>query len=199
MNKIVRFAISLGAFTAFSVSPLFAQTNDNQFKILAPSEGQTLYGTKVPVLISLPQGYTFSDFEVNKAVATGQVHLHLWLDDTNPTKESAIKIKEEDFTYSDVPNGDHILTAELVNNDHSSLKPPQIQRVNFKTDQASSPSPIAASGFDKNTAVVILVVVALVILAAWWYTKEDVDEEVKSQSEKSKSKSSRKKTSKRRK
>ncbi len=161
-------------------------------KIVTPSEGQTIYGQKVPILISV-ENLSLTDYQTNKNKAAGQGHIHLWFDDANPTRDSAVKLTTDEFTYSDVPYGDHALKAELVNNDHTSLTPQVITTVNFKTAPVATSSPVATSGFDKNTALVILVVVALVILAAWWYTKEEDEEEVKSQSVKSKAKRTRSK------
>jgi len=161
-------------------------------KIITPSEGQTIYGNKVPILLSV-ENFNLVDYQKNPSPAPSQGHIHLWLDDANPTKESAVNVIEDSFIYNDVPYADHSLRAELVTNDNNPLSPPVFVLVNFKNAPVSSPSPIPTSSFDKNTALVILVVVALVILAAWWYTKEE-DEPVKSES---KSKVIRKKTARR--
>lgn len=103
----------------------------------------------------------------------GQGHIHVWLDEKNPSGQNAKIVTEENTMYTDVPYGNHTLRAELVNNNHSTLTPPVTVTINFKTAPATSPAPVQTSGFDKTTALVILVIVALVIIAAWWYTKED--------------------------
>ena len=168
--------ITSAGILLIAASGVLAQTNAPSLKIVTPQDGQTIYGNKVPILLSV-ENFEIVDYQVNKVKTPGQGHIHLWLDDNNPTKESAVKVTGDEFTFSDVPAGDHSLRAELVNNDHSSQIPPQVVTVNFKSAPVTTPSPAAASGFDRNTAVVIFVVVALVIAAAWWYTKEEDEEE----------------------
>lgn len=181
MKKVFRGVFISFLFTLFlSAGLVFAQETGSQpsgaptLRILTPGEGQTLYGSKIPVLFAV-DNFKLSDFQ-NKPQIAGQGHIHVWLDEQNPSKDNAKEVIEDSSTYDDVPYGDHKLTAELVNNDHSSLKPPVSLTVSFKTAQvASSSTPAATSGLDKNTALIILVVVALVIAAAWWYTKDEDD------------------------
>jgi len=199
-----KLALILGTFLLLALTII--PTTSAQAKgiptldVLTPSEGQTIYGDKVPVLLDA-QNFEIVDFANNAKAVTGQGHVHLWLDDEQMTPQSAAKAIEDTFTFSDVPAGDHKLRAELVNNDHTSLKPPVVVEVaSFKTAPvASAVPPEAESGFDKKTALVIFVVVALVIVAPWWYTKDEDEEEVKSQSVKSKSKVTKKKTARSRK
>ena len=204
-----KFAFFLGTFLllALTIIPATsAQTKGTPtLDVLTPSEGQTIYGDKVPVLLDA-QNFEIVDFANNAKAVAGQGHVHLWLDDEQMTPQSAAKAIEDTFTFSDVPAGDHKLRAELVNNDHTSLKPPVVVEVaSFKTAPvASAVPPEAESGFDKKTALVIFVVVALVIIAAWWYTKDE-DEEMEKESKVSKvtkgtkSKVTRKKTTRSRK
>lgn len=179
MRKIAKYFITSFAFSALLATSVFAQNPAQMLKVVTPSEGQTIYGNKVPILFSV-ENFQLVDFQINKLVQPGQGHIHLWLDDTNPTPESAVKLVSDEFTFSDVAYGNHTLRAELINNNHSPLAPPVVVTVNFTNEAVGSPSPVATSGFDKNTALVILVVVALVIIAAWWYTKEE-EEPVKSE------------------
>src|SRR3990170_510860 len=188
-----KLALILGTFLLLALTfipSLSAQAKGiPTLDVLTPSEGQTIYGDKVPVLLDA-QNFEIVDFANNTKAVAGQGHVHLWLDDEQMTAQSAAKAIEDTFTFSDAPAGDHKLRVELVNNDHTSLKPPVVVEVtSFKTAPvASAVPPEAESGFDKKTALVIFVVVALVIIAAWWYTKDEDEEEVKSQSVKSKSK-----------
>ena len=204
-----KFVFFLGTFLLLALTfipSLSAQTKGvPTLDVLTPSEGQTIYGDKVPVLLDA-QNFQIVDFANNTKTVSGQGHVHLWLDDEQMTAQSAAKAIEDTFTFSDVPAGDHKLRVELVNNDHTSLKPPVVVEVtSFKTAPvASAVPPEAESGFDKKTALVIFVVVALVIIAAWWYTKDE-DEEMEKESKVSKvtkgtkSKVTRKKTTRSRK
>ena len=198
-----KLALILGTFLLLALTfipSLSAQAKGiPTLDVLTPSDGQTIYGDKVPVLLDA-QNFEIVDFANNTKAVAGQGHVHLWLDDEQITAQSAAKAIEDTFTFSDVPAGDHKLRVELFANDHSSLKPPVASEISFKTAPVSSAvPPEAESGFDKKTALVIFVVVALVIVAAWWYTKDEDEEEVKSQSVKSKSKVTKKKTTRSRK
>jgi len=208
LGKLSRVIIASSAATALFASATFAQvgktpTSQNlggpTLKIITPQEGQTIYGDKLPTLLTV-ENFSLVDYQTYKNRLSGQGHIHLWLDDSAPTKESAVKIFSEDFTYSDVLYGNHTLVAELVANDHNSLNPKVTTTVNFKTEPVGTPAPIATSGFDKNTALVIFVVVAIVILAAWWYTKEEDEEGQKEEAKpKTKKKTAKKRPSKRKK
>ena len=198
-----KFVFFLGTFLLLALTfipSLSAQTKGvPTLDVLTPSEGQTIYGDKVPVLLDT-LNFEIVDFANNTKAVTGQGHVHLWLDDEQMTAQSAAKAIVDTFTFSDVPAGDHKLRAELVNNDHTSLKPPVAKEISFKTAPVSSAvPPEAEGGFDKKTALVIFVVVALVIITAWWYTKDEDEEEVKSQSVKPKSKTTKKATRRRKK
>lgn len=181
MNKLVSIIVATSALTLITATVALAQSPSPSrlveagapsLSIISPAEGQTVYTDKVPVLIST-ENFQFVDYQVNTTKVAGQGHVHLWLDDQNPTPQSAVKVAGDSYTFQDVAYGDHKLVAELVSSDHTPLSPPVTVTVNFKTTPAPTPSAVATSGFDKNTAIVILVVVALVIAAAWWYTKED--------------------------
>src|SRR3990167_5445762 len=198
-----KFALISGTFLLLALTIIPATSAQAKgiptLDVLTPSDGQTIYGDKVPVLLDA-QNFEIVDFANNTKAVAGQGHVHLWLDDEQMTPQSAAKAIEDTFTFSDVPAGDHKLKVELVANDHSSHKPPVAAEIAFKSAAVASQVPAeATSGFDKKTALVIFVVVALVIIAAWWYTKDEDEEEVKSQSEKPKSRVTKKKTTRSRK
>lgn len=189
------FALFL-LLTAATTKPASAQTAPS-LEIAAPTANQTMYGAKVPILFTVTNFVLTEDAQGAKPQA-GQGHILLWLDDQNPTTESATKVTTDTFTYSDVAYGNHTLVAELVTPDNKSLTPPQKVTVNFiSAALPSTEEPKITSSFDKNTALVILVVVALVIIAAWWYTKDEDDEtpvkkEIKSTTTKPKTKKTKK-------
>jgi hypothetical protein len=172
MKKISTAIAAAAVITLASTTGVIAQNATPNLKVVTPSEGQTIYGNRIPILVAV-ENLQIVDFAQNTAPRSGQGHVHLWLDDPNPTRESAVKLTKDNFTYTDVAYGEHTLRTEIVNNNHTSLTPPVVTTVKFKSAPVATPSPVQVSGFDKNTALVILVVVALVILAAWWYTKEE--------------------------
>lgn len=194
MQNISRFLATAAAAAFLSATPVLAQTATTgapSINTVSPQEGQTIYGDKVPILFEV-KNLELTDPATNPTNVPGQGHIHVWLDDQKPTKESAKKVFEDNTLYSDVPEGDHTLRAELVNNNHTSLTPTQVVTVSFKTAPVGNPAPAPTPTFDKNTAVVILVVVALVIIAAWWYTKDE-EEEVEKESTTAKPKKTTKK------
>lgn len=191
MQKLIRILAGSTAFAIISTAPALAQAPAPSLTIVSPQEGQTIYGDRVPILFAV-ENFQIVDPTNYPANAAGQGHVHVWLDDQNPTRESAKKVFEDSTIYSDVPPGDHTLKAELINNNHSPLTPTQVITVNFKTAPVGSPAPAPTPTFDKNTAIVILVVVALVIIAAWWYTKDE--EETSAEETSSKKPAARKTT-----
>src|SRR3989344_1575031 len=163
MKKFISMLFVLFALTLVATTTL-AQSATPKLTIITPSEGQTIYGNKVPVLFSV-ENFNIVDYQTNPNPTAQGGHVHLWLDDVNPTAQTAVKVTQDNYTFADVAYGDHMLRAEMVTSDHKSLIPPQIVTVNFKNDPIATPSPIVTSGFDKNTALVILFVFALVIIA----------------------------------
>ena len=199
MLSITRsLVLSTALITSFATPALAQVVQAPTLTVVAPQAGQTLYGDKIPVLLAV-EGLTITDYKANASPVVGQGHIHLWLDDQNPTPESAIKVIDDNFTFSDVPPGDHTLKAEVVGNNHAPLTPPVVTTVEFKSAPVGTPAPAPQPSFDRNTAAVILVVVALVIVAAWWYTKEDDEQlpkaETKSAKPKTKRTTAKKKTS----
>lgn len=185
MIKILTKLASIFTVFLLTTTTVASQTiTSPTLEILTPSEDQTIYGQKVPILFNV-ENFEIVDFNQNTTPALDQGHIHVWLDDEELTPVSATKVVEDTFTFSDVPFGEHTLMAELVGNTHESLTPPQKMTINFTNAPISTPEAATASGFDKNTAFVILIVVTLVIVAAWWYTKDE-DEELEEKKPKKK-------------
>lgn len=172
MKKLISTFALLAVASLFSASAL-AQSPSVNFKILAPTDNQTLYGNKIPILFSVEN---FTLIDAQKPLA-GQGYILVWLDDETRTADSATKLTADTFTFSDVSYGNHNLNAELVTSDNKALNPPQKIDINFKTAELPSSTPPEATTFDKKTTAVILIIVALVIIAAWWYTKDEEIEE----------------------
>lgn len=118
--------------------------------IASPEEGSTILGTNITVDFTVG-GLVLTDFERVQTPKTGMGHLHFWLDSPVAKPERAIEnFRNESFTFTRVPEGNHTLVVEVVNNDHSSFRPPVAQIVSFKTvlpkdvtlNALTSPSPI---------------------------------------------------------
>ena len=125
MNHLIRIALASSAIALLATTAVLAQNTSSgpTLTVITPSENQTIYGDKVPILLSA-ENFEIVDYQQNSTNARGQGHVHLWLDDANPTRDSAAKVTDDNFPYSDVSYGSHTLKAELVNNNHTSLTPP---------------------------------------------------------------------------
>ena len=108
-------------------------------KIETPAENWTIFGDKIPVLVSV-KNFQLVDYS-NKAIPKkGEGHILLWLDD--PTKiKQPIRPKKDTFTYENVTYSEHTLTAELVNNDDTPISPPVTSTVKFSNKAFSTPQP----------------------------------------------------------
>lgn len=177
MNRIPRIIVTASATLLLSTSFAFAQESSAPSFDITPSEGQVIYGNKVPVLVAA-ENFEIVDYKENTLIQPGKGHVHIWLDEQNPTVDNSVQLTTEIFTYSDVAYGEHTLTAELVNNNHTPLVPRVTKKVKFQNQPIASPNPAQATGFDKKTGLIILAIVALVIIAAWWYTKDEDEEEI---------------------
>jgi hypothetical protein len=146
MKKLISalaFTLIAGTFAASAL----AQTSTVEFKILAPTDNQTLYGNKVPILFSVEN---FTLIDAQKAQA-GQGHILINLDDESKSADSATKVIADTFTFSDVSYGEHTLWAQLVGSDNKPLIPAQEQTVKFTTAELPSSTPPEATTFDKKT------------------------------------------------
>lgn len=153
--------------------------------ITSPGQNQNVISDKVTVSLSAPN-LKLTDFKTYVKPTYGQGHIHLWLDQSTPTKASAIKITTPTYTFENVKPGNHILVAELVANDHSSLNPKMVTSVSFKTSLPVSPS--------NSSNIVIMSVMAflLVTLALYFISVPKTYKSPKKSSPKSPRKSSRK-------
>ncbi len=129
----------------FLSTPVYAQKNAPPvLSIASPHEGDTILGDRVTFSF-IVGNFTFVDFNLKKTNAPNEGHIHLWLDQKNPTIENANEIlSHEDVFFQNLPPGNHILITEVVQNDHSSFKPKIITTIHFHTQlplPSSPPSP----------------------------------------------------------
>jgi hypothetical protein len=149
----MRWLVSLGASCALFAATLgLAAAEGPQLTVTSPTSGAMLMGDTVTVsfretgLKIVPTTVPISEMgkhpEVNKP---GEGHVHFTLD----LLPVVVWTTADPYTFTDVPPGEHLLTVELAENDHSSLSPPVVQQVRFsispgglpKAGQAQSPAP----------------------------------------------------------
>lgn len=128
-NKALKIFVPLLVLTA--ALPVLALSP--QLTILSPRDGEVISGEEVVVQYSL-KDFNFVDFKKNPEVKEGEGHMHLWLDEPNPTRQNAAKLTTVDlYVFSDIRPGERTLAVELVDSQHNSLKPRVSRLVKFST------------------------------------------------------------------
>lgn len=129
---LLLFPSSVNALSPTRIVPTNPEFEDTpKLTIVSPVEGEQIFGSKVAV-----------SFIVNNFIFNYDGHLHLWLDQKDPTPDKVQEItKATDFTLEDLPGGSHQLVLELVNPNHASFNPKVIKEVNFVTSQPQQINP----------------------------------------------------------
>ncbi|MCZ7571463.1 MAG: DUF4399 domain-containing protein [Ardenticatenaceae bacterium] len=147
------------------VVPVAAQ--GPQLILVAPKNGELINGTDVAVNFetsgiklvpsTVPLAEAGKRPEANRP---GEGHVHFMFD----LQPLVVWEHPEPYTFSNVPPGEHQLTVELVNNDHSPLSPPVVQVVQFRTGGAPQVMP-TTGGSTLQLPGVALALLALAGLA----------------------------------
>ncbi len=110
-------------------------------KFVSPNDSANLPVGKLPVNVQV-SNFTVVDKQGQTAVA-GEGHLHFYLDVDAPTTpgQPAIPaggiwahVSGTSYTFDNVTAGTHTISVELVNNDHTPLVPPVVQKITVTTD-----------------------------------------------------------------
>jgi Family of unknown function (DUF6130) len=95
--------------------------------------------------------------EANKP---GEGHLHFVLD----LQPLVVWERNEPYTFSNIPPGEHQLMVELVNNDHSSLSPPVMRQIRFGTKMPTTlPTTGQGPALFSGGGAALLILVALML------------------------------------
>lgn len=128
--------------------PVFAEryVNAPTLAFATPSENANAGGS-VPATVNV-ENFDLAPVSATPTDTPGQGHLHYFVDGQPAQGSYATDAKT--FTFSGLSAGRHVLTAELVNNDHSSLYPPIVATrtitVAGPTIAAIAPTPGASVG-----------------------------------------------------
>jgi outer membrane protein assembly factor BamB len=110
-------------------------------KFVSPSDNSKLPAGDLPVNVEVTN-FTITDKQGQTNVA-GQGHLHFYLDVDAPTipDKPAIPssgiwahVSDTNYTFKNVSAGTHTISVELVNNDHTPLNPPVVQKITVTLD-----------------------------------------------------------------
>jgi hypothetical protein len=138
--------------------------------VTAPAEGSTVDGTDVTVSFSVT-GITIVPSTVPleragqqpEANRPGEGHVHLMLD----LGSLVVWSTTEPYTFANVPPGEHQLMVEIVNNDHSSLNPPVVHQIRFRSSAGQVMPNTGESRLDRTrTYTGLLALSGVVILGA---------------------------------
>ncbi len=123
-------------------------TAEANVTITSPEEGADVTAGNVTVSVNVTN-FTLIE-PTGQLNAPGEGHLHYYLDAPVPTNESAPAIPETggyvvsantSYTWENVTAGEHNLSVQLVNNDHTPLIPLMFETVNVTADGNVTPMP----------------------------------------------------------
>ena len=164
--RILPMVSLLIALVFVTASPVAAASPE--LSITAPVNKAIITGTDVTVTFDtkdftiVPSTVPLAEYgkrpDLNKP---NEGHLHITLD-LNPL---VVWDQNKPYSFSNVATGQHQLTVELTNNDHSSLTPPLVRTVSFNTAPAGTAEPAAmpATGAD-STPIAWAVGIGMILL-----------------------------------
>jgi len=142
----------------FTVTGTGSQPAAPTLSITAPSAGTSLPAGDVAVVVQVTN-FNVVDKQGQANVA-GEGHIHYYLDIDAPTAagQPAIPpsgtwahIAATNYKFTNVTAGNHFVSVELVNNDHTPLNPPVVAKVNF-TITAPTVTPVTIALIAQNLA-----------------------------------------------
>jgi hypothetical protein len=155
-----------------------------EIRVLSPMPGEKVIGDTIAIYVETP-GLTMTPSTINadevgqhpEVNRQGQGHLRFILEsqlsgfeDTTDsqgsvTVEEVIWDKMEPYVFTNVPPGNHILTIQILQNDHGSLDPPLVERIQFTSVAAPASSPRSPSTLP-DTGVPSPLSVAFILVAS---------------------------------
>jgi hypothetical protein len=130
-NHVHKYLFVFIALLIFAFGIFFRAQAATEFQIVSPTTETVAYGNSIIVKFTLPPNFHLSGNKIHSRSVFGEGHIHLWLDQPVSKSTSAIHVDTDTFTLENVRYGSHVLNAELVNNDDSSLSPPATASVSF--------------------------------------------------------------------
>ncbi|MCL5072236.1 MAG: DUF4399 domain-containing protein [Actinobacteria bacterium] len=127
------FPLSTNAQGASEENVVEIASDNPTLNIITPSVNDQILGETV-IVNFIVNDFDIVNFTNNKKNQTNQGHLHLYIDNMEQIASNSQEIvKPTSIKLDKMPEGKHTLTLELVNNNHTPLKPAVIQTVSFTT------------------------------------------------------------------
>jgi hypothetical protein len=148
LTKIDRLLIALVAPVALMA--VACGGGETDVRITQPAQGSTVAAGDVTVTV---EADTFNVVDrLGQPPEEGEGHVHFYIDVGEiPTVDGEPAVTDEgtyhavattEFTWEDVEPGTHTFAVQLVNNDHTPLRPPVIAQVTVEVQEgASGPAP----------------------------------------------------------
>ena len=105
--------------------------------VTSPSEGAEVQGPSVTISVSV-SNFNLVD-KLGQPNVAGEGHIHYFMDVDPPTTPGVPAVTAPgtyaptvatSYTWTNVTNGSHMFSVELINNDHTPLEPPAVAFVN---------------------------------------------------------------------
>lgn len=152
------------------LNPVVAAAAGPTLTVKAPAAGADLQGNSVVISFettdfkivptTIPVSEAGKHPEVNRP---GEGHLHFVLD----LSPLVVWEHSSSYTFENVPFGEHQLMVELVNTDHSSLSPPVMRQIHFRTVAVlPAAMPATGNGPAAATSGALMALLALTLIAA---------------------------------
>ncbi len=133
----MRWLLIVTVWSMLILSPLSAVAQEGPtLTVTAPKDGAVLKASNVTLKFDVTD-FTFVPSNVPLAEAgkqpeanrPGEGHLHARLD----LQPVVVLTRDEPYTFTNIPPGEHQLTVEVAQNDHSPFSPPVVQQIRFRT------------------------------------------------------------------
>jgi len=130
------------------------ESADRSVKIVEPAEGATLNAGDIKVAVDVKK-FDVVD-KIGQAASDGEGHIHYYIDAGEiPTKDGQPAVTsnnrtyhaqaKKEYTWPSVSAGEHTFAVQLVNNDHTPLRPPVIAQVTVEVKAAGGATTPARS------------------------------------------------------
>ena len=166
MSRLRRIALLVLLVLGASV-PVRAQ--DTMLQVTSPRSDAVINNSDVAIEFQVngfklvPSNVPLSEAGKRpEANRQGEGHLHLMLD----LQPVIVWEQNVPYTLQNVPLGEHQLMVEVVNNDHSSLSPPVMQRIRFRTAMMIPSTGQQDSSAASQSQVMIVIATAFLAVGA---------------------------------
>jgi hypothetical protein len=139
----VQFIAGLLALVVLASATLegCGESADRSVKIVAPAQGSDVTAGDINVSVDVKK-FDVVD-KIGQAPKDGEGHIHYYLDAGEiPTRDGQPAVTNDqrtyhaqatkDYTWPNVSVGEHTFAVQLVNNDHTPLRPPVIAQVTVR-------------------------------------------------------------------